>query len=53
MEDEVAFPVARSAIFNALGPEMRMREIAPTPTGEAIATIVGMLESAMEPQRSD
>jgi hypothetical protein len=38
--DEAIPPVQRSAILSASEPEMRMREIAPTPIGLAMAAIV-------------
>jgi hypothetical protein len=43
MVDEAIPPVQRSATLNASDPQMRMREIAPTPIGLAMAAIVDEL----------
>lgn len=43
MVEEAIPPEQSSAMLNAFKPEIRISEIAPTPSGLAIAAIVGMV----------
>jgi hypothetical protein len=48
MEEDAMSPLAASATFKASGPEIRISEIAPTPTGLAMAAMVEISGDAME-----